>query len=104
MQSKNPAVDLSGLTDFRNITKAHEKILAAIQNTQNGSLTLFVPADGEVDLSFVQLLYAAQLMAKKNNIRLMLDKPAAGSFLNTLQRGGFINTNSNDFWLEKSED
>lgn len=97
-------VDLNGLTDFRYVTQAHEKILTAIQSMHDGCLTLSVPADADVDLSFVQLLYAAQKMATQRKIRLMLDAPATGNFLNTLRRGGFLNTNSNDFWLEKSED
>lgn len=107
MDNKNisaTTVDLSGLTDFRTVTEAHEKLLAAMNQARGGSIAISVPEDGDIDISFVQLLQATRRMAKINNTRLALTSPATGTLLNTLRRSGFINTYTDNFWLAKSED
>jgi len=57
----------------------------------------------ETDLTFVQLLESARRKASENGGRLSLNTPAAGSLLEVLQRGGFLDDETSDrakFWLQ----
>lgn len=60
----------------------------------------------EVDVSFVQLLLAARGTALESGRTVTLTQPASGALLDTIERGGFLNTcaekSSADwmFWLE----
>lgn len=56
----------------------------------------------EVDLTFAQLLEAARRTAIARGQMIRLEKPAEGSLLEVLQRGGFLNPEDADhvnFWF-----
>jgi hypothetical protein len=87
---------------IRNISEIHKNITALFQS--NSSVVFDIPADAEVDLSFVQLVESARVDAKTSGKSLRLSSPASGSVLRVLQRGGFIDTFSAEdaqFWLHE---
>ena len=88
--------------NIRNISDIHQSILSSLSN--NGATHLEIDPEAQVDLSFVQLLEAARTFAGQQGSSLQLAKPAEGTLLDVLQRGGFLDDMSPDaakFWLHQ---
>ena len=87
---------------IKNISEISKNIQQHILN--NSAVVIYIPADAEADLSFVQLIEAARMDARAAGKSLRLAAPATGSVLKVLQRGGFIDEPSADaaqFWLHQ---
>jgi arginine utilization protein RocB len=86
----------------RAITGAHQEMLEFIKT--KSSMTIELPEDCQVDLSFVQLVEAARVYAGTAGKHIALAKPAQGQLLDVLTRGGFLEGMSADdmkFWLHE---
>jgi hypothetical protein len=92
------AVEFSGELTLKTIAGAHERLGEALAG--GAPVTAAVDADAVVDLSFVQLLLAARRTAREAGGEFALARPAAGGLLETLTRGGFVETaDQRAFWL-----
>jgi ABC-type transporter Mla MlaB component len=94
-------ISFAGEVTISNIGQAHEQLAAALHEQQ--SLTVDIADVSETDLTFVQLLESARRKASETGVRLSLSKPATGSVLEVLQRGGFLDDATSDratFWLQ----
>lgn len=94
-------ISFAGEVTISNIGQAHEQLAAALHEQE--SLTVDVEHVSETDLTFVQLLESARRKASETGVRLSLNKPAAGSLLEVLRRGGFLDDETSDratFWLQ----
>ncbi len=70
----------------------------------SSSITLEVPHDASVDLSFLQLLEAARLRASEQGKSLSLLEPANGELRRALDRSGLLtnaSTADRSFWLHE---
>ncbi|MDQ0321477.1 hypothetical protein QO002_003615 [Pararhizobium capsulatum DSM 1112] len=66
------------------------------------SLTIHVPEDSEVDLSFVQLIESARIRAKSSGVILSLAQVANAQMRSVLDRGGFtagFSEEDEKFWF-----
>jgi len=96
----NCVVQLPSALMIKNISEVHSEI--SLRMAEGSDLTLDIPSDAEVDLSFVQLVEAARMDARAAGKTLHLAQPATGSVLKVLKRGGFIDSQSAEdaaFWL-----
>ena len=100
--ANSTVLNLDKTTIIRNISDLLPEISAALQDSQPVAIKL---AEGvEVDLSFVQLVESARLFARMHGKSLCLAQPATGALLDVLERGGFIESASEEdaqFWLHK---
>ncbi len=89
---------------IRGIAAVHDTVLSAFQ--MKDAVVLDIPDDATADLSFIQLVESARAYARERGKFITLRKPAAGSIMDTLQRGGFL-TNMDEasrlFWLHGKE-
>jgi hypothetical protein len=105
MQEHEPdalrAVSPLRLTEPLTIRRADEiskALLEALDATD--ALTLALPDEGAVDLSFVQIVEAARIEAQRLGKTIALEAPAAGSLHKLLQDAGFLATPATStFWL-----
>jgi hypothetical protein len=95
---------LPNALSIRGIAAVHESLLNAFST--NNAVTVEIPDDAHVDLSFVQLIEASRLYARTEGKYITLKKPASPGVLETLRRGGFL-TNMDEatrlFWLHGKE-
>lgn len=100
--ANSTVINLDKTTIIRNISDFLPEISAALQGSQPVAIKL---AEGvDVDLSFVQLIESARLYARMHGKSICLAQPASGPLLDVLQRGGFIESASEEdaqFWLHK---
>lgn len=92
-------VQLSGELTLQAIGDAHRDLLEAARSA--AAMLIRVPADATVDLAGVQLLDAARRSAR-SDLTVALAEPAEGGLLETLRRGGFLQTaDQRRFWLKE---
>ncbi|MBB4954829.1 hypothetical protein H4S14_002607 [Agrobacterium vitis] len=97
-------VTLSSPLTIRTVEATKDVILAGFSAT--GSLIVDVPDDAECDLSFVQLMESARMLAQTDGKDFTLQRPASGGLLSVLERGGFLTeTDPSDrfFWLHERQ-
>ncbi|MEO3387226.1 STAS domain-containing protein [Mesorhizobium sp. CAU 1741] len=92
-------VRLSGPLTIRRAGEIRDTLLAALASHQ--STTLELQDDAEADISFVQLLLAAQQSARAQGKQLALKQPSAGPLLAVLDSGGFIDADTAGFWTKR---
>ncbi|MGA0601941.1 STAS domain-containing protein [Caulobacter sp. KR2-114] len=94
-------VTLAGDLTIQNIAGAHARLREAF--AAGGPVRVDVAPDASVDLTLAQLLESARRTATDNGVDFALAAPAAGAFLETLNRGGFTETaEQRAFWLAQS--
>jgi hypothetical protein len=95
-------VTLPDKLNIRNIINVYEVLH---QNIKSGkSILISIPDGAEADLSFIQLIESARIQAKSSGTHVLMSKPAEGSVLSVLKRGGFSETFSPEdkkFWLHQ---
>jgi hypothetical protein len=95
-------VTLPDKLNIRNIINVYEMLH---QNIKSGkSILISIPDGAEADLSFIQLIESARIQAKSSGTHVLMSKPAEGSVLSVLKRGGFSETFSPEdkkFWLHE---
>lgn len=87
---------------LRSVATTRDAILAAIE--KSGQTVIDLPAEAQVDLSFVQLLESARIHATSAGKQISLSRPADGVLLDTLRRGGFLEgmtAEDAQFWLHQ---
>jgi anti-anti-sigma regulatory factor len=100
-----PTVTLSGSLTVAEAESIRATLLKAMDA---GDVVVDCSAATEVDLSFVQLLIAAQRAAALQGGSLRLAAPASGALLETLLRAGMLSsptdqaTSEAAFWSERS--
>lgn len=97
-------ISLPANLTLRTVVSTREAILAAIEN--HGDAVIDVPADSQIDLSFLQLLEAARIQAISAGNRIRLSRPADGALLDALRRSGFLEgmtAEDAQFWLHQGE-
>lgn len=93
-------VEFAGELTLRTIADAHARLQDAFE--ANPDVTARIDADATVDLSFVQLIESARRTARDAGGDFVLAAPAEQGLLETLRRGGFIQTDSQRaFWLQQ---
>jgi hypothetical protein len=84
-----------------NISQAHEQLGALLREQE--AVIVDVDDLSDTDLTFIQLLESARRKASEIGVGFSLNKPAAGSLLEVLRRGGFLDDETSDratFWLQ----
>jgi multidrug efflux pump subunit AcrA (membrane-fusion protein) len=93
---------LPNVLNIRNISAIYADVASRLES--GNSLVLEIPSDAEADLSFVQLVEAARVAAKVSGKVLRLSSPAAGTVLQVLRRGGFVDSFAGEdrlFWFHR---
>jgi hypothetical protein len=94
-------VHLAGELTIRTIGDAHVRLRDALQ--AGAPVLARIDPDANADLTFVQLIESARRSAAEADVAFALAAPAAGPLLETLNRGGFVETaGQRAFWLEHS--
>jgi hypothetical protein len=96
-------LSLSGEITLQSVESIHARLLEMA-----GEPVVEIDCDGitEADLSLVQLILAARSSAQRSARTITLAHPAAGALLETLQRGGFLNADTDQpsadrtFWTQ----
>lgn len=95
------ALELAGDLTIRGIDAAHGLLVDGFK--QDGDVLVSIAADSVADLSFVQLIQAGRRTALAGGRGFSLAAPAAGTLLETLGRGGFLEApDDRAFWLLES--
>ncbi|MUZ72426.1 STAS domain-containing protein [Agrobacterium vitis] len=87
---------------IRTVQTTRDQLLTGLSAAQ--AVVIDIPADAEVDLSFIQLIEAARMSAQTNGQDLTLRSAAAGGVLSTLERSGFLtdmDPSARFFWLHE---
>ncbi|PDS97802.1 STAS domain-containing protein [Rhizobium sp. S9] len=95
-------ISLAEALNIRHAAEIHSKLSEELR-VRNG-IVVSIPADAEVDLSFIQLMESARRQAKSEGKTVSLSSPASGSVLKVLERAGFIESFDHEdlkFWLHK---
>lgn len=93
------AVELPTEISIRTVEDARRRLVEAIAT--GASVTAHLAPDAEIDLNGVQLLCAARRSAEQAGGGFALAAPAANHLLETLRRGGFLQTAEQQaFWLK----
>lgn len=90
--------------NIRTIVDIQQDLLSVLNANQ--AVAVELPDDCQVDISFVQLMEAARRYARASGKDFKLLKPARGSVLDVLQRGGFLDAVSAEdahFWLHEGQ-
>jgi|AraplaDrversion2_2_1032049.scaffolds.fasta_scaffold26822_3 hypothetical protein len=90
------------IATLRSIGAIHQELLDFIKI--NDATVVEFSADGQIDISVLQLLEAARLYAGTAGKTIELAEPAAGPLLDTLRRSGFLEGMSAEdahFWLHQ---
>ena len=82
-------IEISASLTVRQVTQLGDQLRAAIASSS--CLMLDISDVSDADLSFVQLVESARLLAERSGGRLRLTRPASGGLLSVLERGGFLN-------------
>lgn len=72
----------------------------------SGDIVIDIPESADADLSFIQLMEASRRYAEILGRGFHLSRPAQGSVLSTLSRGGFLTDmtpQDSQFWLHRKE-
>ena len=67
---------------------------------------MVIQDDASVDLSFVQMITAAQHYAQSHGKTIRLARPAAGNVRRVLERAGYLSRSAPDavrFWLHEEQ-
>lgn len=83
-----PQIEFFGDLTIGAIGAVHSALSRALSTEP--AIVVAVDADAETDLTFVQLIEAARQEAERKGSSFRLAGPASGSFLETLDRGGFL--------------
>lgn len=73
---------------IRHMAEIREVLMSAM--AESTTLSIDVPHDATVDISFVQLLVAAQIGARSRGQLVQLSAPPTGSLRTVLEEGGFL--------------
>ncbi len=85
---------------LQGVAVAHEQLLQAARS--GADLMVRLEPGALADLAGVQLLQAGRRWAEANGRGFALAEPAAGGLLETLRRGGFLQTaEQRRFWLKQ---
>jgi anti-anti-sigma regulatory factor len=87
---------LKGPVTLQAVEAIHGQFLAL---EDRPAITVDCSAATEVDVSLVQLILAARASALASGRSVALAKPADGALLDTLERGGFLSSAHDEFWL-----
>jgi hypothetical protein len=99
--AKSISVELVGDLSIRGIDAAHQLLVGAFK--VDGDLTVSIAGDAIADLTLVQLLQAGRRTASETGRLFRLARPACGALLETLGRGGFLESPADrEFWLLQS--
>lgn len=94
-------VELTGDLTLRTIASAHRQLSDAL--SAHPVVAASVDPAATCDLTLVQLLESARRSAAEQGRGFALAAPAAGGLLETLTRGGFVETaDQRAFWLKDS--
>jgi hypothetical protein len=92
-------VPLSGELNIRTIAAAHAELIEAFKIHQE--VVGAIDPASSVDLTLVQLIESARRTARSIDGSFTLAAPAEGGLLETLRRGGFLETaEQREFWLK----
>lgn len=94
-------MSFTGEVTISNIGQAHERLGALLREQE--AVIVDIEDLTEADLTFVQLLESARRKASEIGVGFSLNKPASGSLLEVLRRGGFLDDETSDratFWLQ----
>ncbi len=95
------SLELAGDLSIRGIDAAHGLLINAFK--EDGDVLVSVAADAIVDLTLVQMMEAGRKTAYGSSRGFRLAAPASGALLETLGRGGFLESPvDRDFWLLQS--
>lgn len=89
---------------LRNIAEHHESLLAAMQTSN--SVCIDFPDSYQADVSLLQLLESARILASTCGKSITLSKPASGNLRDILRRAGFLEQmtpEDRNFWLHNGE-
>jgi hypothetical protein len=95
-------VALSGLLTIGTVSAARAALLASFE--RHDTLLLRIGAESDADIAGIQLVLSARDYARTNSKTLALAEPAAGTMLEVLRRGGFLEDPTEDdrkFWLHE---
>jgi anti-anti-sigma regulatory factor len=98
---ESKSISFTGEVTISNIGQAHEQLGALLRERE--AVIIDVEDLTETDLTFVQLLESARRKASEIGVGFSLNQPAAGSLLEVLRRGGFLDDATSDratFWLQ----
>ena len=97
-KSAPATIAFEGDLTIRGIPGAYERLRSALAG--GASVLATVAEDAAIDLTFVQLIEAARRSARDSGTVFALAAPASGALLETLRRGGFLETAPHrEFWL-----
>lgn len=94
-------MSFAGDVTISNIGQAHEQLGAFLREQE--AVMIDIKDLTDTDLNFVQLLESARRKASEIGVGFSLNQPAAGSLLEVLRRGGFLDDDTSDratFWLQ----
>lgn len=91
-------VRLSGALTIRRAAELRDMLLTSLASHQD--IVLDLDADAEADISFVQLVLAAQVSAHAGGKQIRLKAPSAGPLRDVLERGGFLAADEAGFWTK----
>jgi ABC-type transporter Mla MlaB component len=97
-QTISEELKLVGQLTIRTVPEIASKVSDILARA---NLVLSIPADSEVDVSFIQLLASAQKSAEASGKSVTLSHPPAGALHDVLSRGGFLETGLKSLWNEK---
>lgn len=89
---------------LRKISEHYESLIEGIQ--AHSSIVIEFSDNHQADVSTVQLIEAARIFASTCGKSMKLAKPASGSLLSVLERGGFLTNivpEDSRFWLHNGE-
>jgi hypothetical protein len=95
-------ISLPDKLNIRNITNVHALLNENIKSGK--SILISIPDGVDADLSFIQLIESARIQAKSAGTHILMSKPAEGSVLSVLERGGFrdvFSAEDKKFWLHE---
>ena len=96
----NDSINLPSKLNIKTIFDIHNIILDKL--SMNKGLTIHVPEDSEVDLSFVQLIESARIRAKSSGVNFSLAERANAQVRSVLERSGFaagFSEEDEKFWF-----
>lgn len=95
------SLEFAGDLSIRGVDAAHQLLVNAFN--EDGDVLVSIAADAIVDLTLVQVMEAGRKTARDSGRGFGLATPASGALLETLGRGGFLESpGDRDFWLLQS--
>jgi hypothetical protein len=93
-------LNLSGLLTIPKINEAKDALLGSFAD--NRAVRLSIDPESDIDVSGIQLIFAAKSYAESRSISLSLSAPISGRGLSVMERGGFLaalSVEDRRFWL-----